>query len=405
MRPVITESIDSMWLPRRLAEPLGMSGDALDRAFTAFADQRVEGAELVLDAARLIVEVGHQGAAPCAQRILEIADSRSQRVIHAVAAYGNRGHRLACRGRELIADLAGVVRPTLERGAGDRFQTLLRGDRLGGDCVGGAARRLFDLGADHAGGIVDQGAKLRMASVEMFGPRGAGRIRTTRAHLRSWRRASSSNCWLADSSDSCNAWPRTTTNSCSRSTAMSSRDARPSPLPTTTSEMPRALEFDALDQFVHALAELARQRLAGDRQAGRHRVAVQTDRLGGLGAAVGDATDDQVVVGVERVAGRRSRRGELADDAVGMAAQGFDRLRARRLDAADQVLVAAGEITRQRLAGVANALVDVGDPSDDFLGGVAARRGQPGRDVVGDGADALDRRSAGAIHRVRDFLG
>ena len=130
----------------RLAEPLGMSGDALDRAFAAFADQCVEGAELFLDATGLVVEVGDQGAAARAQRVLETGDGRGERVVHAVAANGDRRHRLAGGGGELLADFAGFVAPALERGAGGRFQPLLRGDGLGGDRVGGAARRVSRTG-------------------------------------------------------------------------------------------------------------------------------------------------------------------------------------------------------------------------------------------------------------------
>ncbi len=163
--------------------------------------------------------------------------------------------------------------------------------------------------------------------------------------------------------------------------------------------------FDPLDHLVDALAEFTRQRLAGHRQPRRHRVAVQADCFGRLRAAVGDAADHDIVVGVERVAGCGGRGGELVDDAVGVPAQGFDRSGAARLDAADQFLVAAGEIRRQRLAGVADALVDVGDAADDLFSAAAAGGGEAGRYVGGDGADALDGAGAGAIHRLGDVLG
>ena len=80
--------------------------------------------------------------------------------------------------------------------------------------------------------------------------------------------------------------------------------------------------LDALDQFVDALAEFARQRFAGDRKARRHGVAVQADpplRRPGRRCRRCPA-DDNMVVLVERVTRRGGRGAELGDDAVGVTA-------------------------------------------------------------------------------------
>ena len=249
-----------------------------------------------------------------------------------------------------------------------------------------AARRaeFLDLAADHAGRIVDQPAQLRVARVEVLGPGGAGRFEQSPRVIGLARHASNSNRALAATSD---VLERLAAHH-HRFVQPVDREIEPrrEPVAVGDDDVGNAARarFDALDQLVDPLAEFARQRLAGDRQARRHRVAVQADRFGGLRAAVGDAADHDMVVLVERVTRRRGRGAELGDDAVGVTAQRLDRRDAGRLDAADQILVAAGEIGRQRLAGVADALVDVGDAADDVLGAAAARRGEPGGDVGGD---------------------
>ena len=378
LRAVGHDRIDRLDLPgQRLAEARRVRAQPPDHAVAGFADQRIQGAELLVDAPRLIGEVGHQGAAAGAEGVFEVGDGRGERVVHALAADRNRRHRFAGDGSELLADFARLVAPALERDPRRLLHALLHRGRLVGDRLGGALRRNVDLPSDRFGGIVDEGPQLGVAGVEMLVPGGPGgfeqrpRVLGLVGHRRFEAGVGGGERFLQRLAAHHHRLVQAIGDRVeSRGELAAMRDDR-------LGDAAGAV-FDPADEVVDALAEFARHRFADHRQACRHRVAVQANRVGGLGAALGDVGDHYAVVVVERPAGQFGGGGQLGDDRFGVAVQRIDGQRASRLEAGDQLLIATGEIGRQRLAGAADALIDVGDAADDLFGAAPARRGQAG---------------------------
>ena len=178
----------------------------------------------------------------------------------------------------------------------------------------------------------------------------------------------------------------------------------------------RAARDEALQQAFAVLAEFARERVARFGQPGRNGIAVETNRVGSLRAAGIQAFDDLLAMSDDRFCRRLGGRRHLDRDGQALRTQGLDGVRAARADALMKFLVAAVDFGDQRSRCRIDSRIDVGDPrqqagravigrAGETFGDVRAQSQKPLVQLIALGGDPIDGRSAGSIHRHRDFLG
>ena len=178
----------------------------------------------------------------------------------------------------------------------------------------------------------------------------------------------------------------------------------------------RAARDETLQQALAVLSEFARERAGGFGQPARHGIAVAANRLDSLRAAGIQALDDLLAMSDNRFCRRLGGRRHLDRDGQALRTQGLDGVRAARAGALMKFLVAAVDFGDQRSRCRIDSRIDVGDPRQQAGRAVIGRAGETFGDIraqsqkslvqlIALGGDPIDGRSAGPIHRRRDFLG
>ncbi len=397
-----------------LAEARRVRADPLDDAVAALPHQSRERIQLLVQLTSFGAQRGDQRGAAPAKRFLEGCNCRGERLVHAVAADGDRGDRLA-RGRgEFVAGLRDLLAPLRQRRLRGFLKAFLNCCALVGDRLDRALHGLLDLAAQSARGLVDVTAQLRVARLEMLRPCGACRVQEGARVLR--RRAEGAGQPLACAGE--RLLERLPAHN-DRFVQPLGRHAEPRGEFVAVAEYGlgklATAGLETLDEVIASFAELSRQDVARRGQTRRHRVAMELDRLDRLSAARLDAVDDPAVLRRQCVRGGLGRRRQLRGDRLAVRNQGFDGGGAGGADAVDEVLVARAEIGDEGLAGRLDSLIRVGHARDNLVRASAARVGELRHDVDAEGGegfpelralrrDPVDGRRAGAVHGDGDLL-